>query len=54
MKEVKMGMGRRRVRFLEEGKEGRLSSLLYADNLVHCGESEEDLRVMVEMVWWDV
>ena len=41
MKEVKMGMGRRRVREL------RFPGLLYADDLVLCGESEEDLRVMV-------
>ena len=27
--------------------EWRLPGLLYADNLVLCGESEEDLRVMV-------
>ena len=33
MKEVKMGMGRRRIRFQEEGIE-------YADDLVLCGESE--------------
>ena len=42
-----MGMGRRRVRFLEEGREWRLPGLLYADDLVLCGESEEDLRVIV-------
>ena len=34
MKEVKMGMGR----FLEDGKEWRLPGLLYADDLVLCGE----------------
>ena len=28
-------------------KEGRLPGLLYADNLVLCGESKEDLSVMV-------
>ena len=43
---VKMGMGRRRVRFQEEGREWRLPEFLYADDLVLCGESEEDLRVM--------
>ena len=37
MKEVKMGMGR----------EWRLAGLLYAYDLVWCGELEEDLRVMV-------
>ena len=47
MKEVKMGMGRRGVRFQKEGREWRLPGLLYADDLVLCGESEEDLRVMV-------
>ena len=39
VKEVKMGMGKR--------KEFRLPGLLYADDLVLCGESEEDLRAMV-------
>ena len=38
-----MGMGRVGVKFLEDGKEWRL----YADDLVLCGESEVDLRVMV-------
>ena len=47
MKEVKMGKGRKGVSFLEEGKEWRLPGLLYADDMVLCGESEEDLRVMV-------
>ena len=47
MKEVKMGMGRRGVSFLEDGREWRLPDFLYADDLVLCGESEEDLRVMV-------
>ena len=37
-KEVKMGMGRSLVRFLEEGREWRLLGLLYAGNLVLCGE----------------
>ena len=39
MKEVKMGMGRR--------EEWRLPGLLYVDDLVLCGLSEEDLREMV-------
>ena len=47
MKEVKMGVGRRGVSFMEDGGEWRLSVLLYADDLVLCGESEEDLRVIV-------
>ena len=33
--------------FLEDGKEWKLPGLLYAGDLVLCGESEEDLRVMV-------
>ena len=46
MKEVKMGMGRMRVRFLEEGREWRLPGFLYADDSVLYGESKEDM-VMV-------
>ena len=42
-----MGMGRRGVRFLEDGRERILPGLLYADDLVLCGESEENLRSMV-------
>ena len=41
MKEAKMGMERRRVSFLDDGREWRLPGLLYADYLVQCGESEE-------------
>ena len=48
MKEMKRGMGRKGVRFQEERREWRLPCLLYADDLVLCGESEEDLRAMVE------
>ena len=47
MKEVKMGMGKRGVRFQEEGREWRLPGLLYADDLVLCGELEENLRAIV-------
>ena len=47
MKEVEMEMGRRGGRFLEEGREWRIPNVLYADDLVLCGESEEDLRTMV-------
>ena len=36
--------------FLEDGREWRLPVLLYADDLVLCGESEEDLRVMLKVV----
>ena len=39
VKEVKMGIGRRR--------EWKLPGLLYADNLVLCGESKESLMAMV-------
>ena len=35
------------MRFQEEGREWRLPGILYADDLVLCGESEEDLRAMV-------
>ena len=42
-----MGMGRRGMRFQEEEREWRLSALLYADDLVLCGESEKDLRAIV-------
>ena len=47
MNEEKMGMGRKGVKFLKEGKEWILPGLLYADDLVLCGESNEDLRAMV-------
>ena len=47
MKEVKMAMGGRGVRFQEEGREWGLPGLLYGDDLVLCSKSEEDLRVMV-------
>ena len=46
MKEEKKGRGSRGVSFLEDGRKRRLPSLLYADDLVQFGESE-DLRVMV-------
>ena len=41
-----MGVGRRGVRFQEEEREWRSSGLSYADDLVLCGESEEDLRAV--------
>ena len=47
MKEVKMGIGRRRVRFLEAGRESRFPVLLYADDLVLFGVLKEDLRAVV-------
>ena len=33
--------------FLESGIEWRLSCFFYGEDLVSCGESEEDLKVMV-------
>ena len=47
MKEVKVGMGKRGMKFLEDGREWILPDLLYDDDLVPCGEWEEDLRAMV-------
>ena len=35
------------MRSQKEGREWRLPGLLYADDLVMCGVSEEDLRAMV-------
>ena len=43
MKEGNMGIGWRIVRFLEDGREWRLPSVLYANGLVLCGESEKEL-----------
>ena len=45
---------RRRESFLEDGREWRLPSLLYADDLVLCSDSEEGLRVMVDGFLWCV
>ena len=47
MKEVKVGIARRRGRFQEEGREWRLPGLLYVYHVVLCGESKEDMRAMV-------
>ena len=47
MKDVKREMERRGVRFLEDRRECRLPGLLYADDVVLCGEVEEDLRAMM-------
>ena len=47
MKEVKIGMGRIGVRFPKEEREWRLPGLLYEDNLVQGGESEEGRRVVI-------
>ena len=38
MKEVTMGMGRRGVKFLKDGRAWKLTDLLYADDLVVCGD----------------
>ena len=47
MKEVKIMMRRREVRFLEDAREWRFPGLLYADDLVPSGESKEDLRAIL-------
>ena len=46
MKSLKMRIGRKRVRFLELVGEWRLPCILYTDDLVLRGESEEDLRAL--------
>ena len=51
MKEVKREMGRRGMRFQEEGREWRLPGILYADDLVLCGESEARARKFSLAVW---
>ena len=48
MKEGRVGMGSKGVRFLEERREWRLLGLLVAYDLVLGGESKENLKVMVE------
>ena len=50
MKKVKAGMGIMGVRFLEEEREWRLPSIVYADDCVLGGKSEEDLKVVVRVV----
>ena len=42
-----MGMGRKGMRFLEDERVWRLPVLLYADDLVLCGQLEEDLSLTV-------
>ena len=42
-----MGMGKRGVRLQEKGRVWRIPGLLYADDYVLCGDSEEDLRAIV-------
>ena len=46
MKEENMGMGKRGVSYMEDGREWRLPSLSYADDLVLYNKSEENLRVI--------
>src|SRR5678816_3342672 len=48
MKELEMGVAGNGVRMMENGGEWRVPNLLYADDLVLCGESEESLRGLVE------
>ena len=36
-----------KVRFLEEGRDGRLPGFLYLDDLVLYSKSEEDLKVKI-------
>ena len=43
----KYGDGKEGSEILEDGREWTLAGLLYADDLVLCGESEEELRAMV-------
>ena len=47
MKEVKMRIYRREIKFQEEGREWRLPSVLYANDLVFFCESVENMRAMV-------
>ena len=46
MKRVKMKMGKMRMKSSENGKDWKLSCLLYTNFLELCEESEEGLRVM--------
>src|SRR5678815_1629129 len=48
MKELEVGVTRDSVRMMENGGEWRVPYLLYEDDLVLCGESEESLRGLVE------
>src|SRR5678816_3049021 len=45
MKELEMGVAGNGVRMMENGGEWRVPYLLYTDDSVLCGESEESLRV---------
>src|SRR5678815_5285247 len=48
MKELEVGVTRDIVGMMENGREWRVPYLLYVDDLVLCGESEESLRGLVE------
>src|SRR5678815_251081 len=48
MKELEVGVAGSGVRMMENGDEWREPYLLYADDLVLCGESEESLKGLVE------
>src|SRR5678815_2452669 len=48
MKELEMGVAGNGVRMMENRDEWRVPYLLYADDLVLCGESEESFRGLVE------
>ena len=47
IRDVKMGIGMRGMRFMEVGREWRLPGLLYTDDLILCVKLVEDLRDMV-------
>src|SRR5678815_1029974 len=49
MKEFEVGMAGNGVRMMENGDEWRVPYLLYADDLVLCGESEEFERIGREL-----
>src|SRR5678815_4169579 len=48
MKELEVGVAADGVRTMENGRERRMPYLLYADDLVLCGESEESLKGLME------
>ena len=47
MKEVKVEMGKMELGFMEEGKDGRLPGLLYANNLVLRDDTEGKIKMIV-------
>src|SRR5678816_2098238 len=48
MKELEVEVAGDGVRMMENGREWRGPYLLFADDLVLCGESEESLKALVE------